>query len=83
MKDRSSTAKDRIKADQRRGAWWFGFCIVVFFGVWILSKLDLLDIKSHATRDWLILPGLISILYGLKGEVRKLIQEELRDETIG
>ena len=80
MKDISLAAKERIKADQRRGSWWFGFWVVVLIGAGVLSKLDLLDIKAHI--ELLLLPGLASLLYGLKGEVRKLIQEELLDETI-
>jgi hypothetical protein len=79
MKDRSPAAKGRIKADQRRASWWGGFWIVVVIGAWILSKLDLLDIKAHI--ELLMLPGFAAILYGLKGEVRKLIQEELCDES--
>jgi hypothetical protein len=80
MKERSSAAKERFKADQRRGSWWGGFWLVMVIGAWILSKFDLLDIKTHA--DLLMLPGIAAILYGLKAEIRKLIQEELLDETI-
>lgn len=80
MKDRSSAARDRVKSDQRRASWWFGFWMVVVIGAWILSKLDLLDIRAHA--ELLMLPGIAAILYGLKAEIRKLIQEELLDETI-
>jgi len=55
-------------------------CVAVIFGAWILSKLDLLDMKPHG--DLIALPGIVAVLYWFKGAVRKLIQEELSDETI-
>ena len=68
MRDISPAAKERIKADQRRGMWWFWFWVVVVFGAWILSKLDLLDIKAHT--EFIVFPGVVAIFYTLKGRCR-------------
>ena len=82
MNDRSPAAKVRVKADLHQGAWWFGISIVLVLGAWILRKLGLFDVETEKMKDWVAVPFVLCGFYVLKSEVRKLIQEELSDESI-